>query len=253
MNASEIVKAMSGRRCGSVNDGSLKDAIRMKLEQLANTANRPMTRSDALRIADHVLRACGSTNLYENEVAIALEAGAAGEFGNEDRRIIPTNVTYWITAYSVCGDRKAAMERSSLSAAIAKKRADSVVDEELRRDWEENGLRRIWDEFTECKRTGADWSPLPGRAAAAYNRLKERGLMPRPNSDTEARARLDAIAAVRRKNCSVRSYSRASEEEIFASSSYDIEFRSALVRYYFEALWKAGRNLEWKVSNDLPL
>lgn len=251
MNVNEIVKAMDGRRVRSINDGSLRDSVRMKLEWLAKTTNYPMTRTDALRIADHVIRAASGTDLFEKEVELAMDAGAAGEFG--DRRLIPTVVSMWVSAYSVCGDRQAAADRIKLSNKIARKQADSVVNDELRRDWEENGLRRAWEDFAEAKRDGADWKPLPGRAYAVYNQLSARGLMPRLNSDTLALARTEAIAAVRRSPRSIRDYSRASEDEVLASPSYDIQFKAAIVRLYFEELWNAGRSLDWEISEELPL
>ena len=226
----QIMAAMKGRQASAVNDDRLRVDVRFKIEQLAKLQGRVLVKSAVESCTNNVIRAAAHTIIFEDEVCIALEMGAAGEFGEAEKIITRENCAKWITLYAVCEDRSAAQQQISLNAARDRKRMDSVAADELRRDFQENGLRRAWVTFVE---EGA-WTFLPGYGAVLYDKIGREAVRALLNSDRIAAARLDAEAAVRHDY--PQKYRTAPSAEVYATDVCKMHMKAQLARAYFETL-----------------
>lgn len=227
-----IIGAMTGRQASQVNDTALRDAVRSTLIDIGTKAGKPLTTSLLPPIIAGVLRTAAKTILFEAEIPIALEMGAAGELDG------PTNITVsnaqrWVTTYAVCGDRRAAQEQISLAAARDRKRMDAVTADEQRRDYELNGLARAWDTY--CQE---GWTVKSYTAAGIYAFLDRGHVRQLLGSDGIAAARSAALETLRRDM--PRLYRSAPVSDVEASNHFNPYFKAALVRAYFDALRSAG-------------
>ena len=225
----QIMAAMKGRQASAVNDDRLRASVRFKVEQLAKLQRRELTKSVVESCTNSAVRASAHTIIFEDEVCIALEMGAAGELG-DDKIITRENCSKWVTLYAVCPDRSAAQQQISLNSARDRKRLDAVVADELRRDFQENGLRRAWETFLE---EGA-WTFRPGYGAALYDKIGRLAVGSLLGSDVRARATVDAVAACRHDY--PQKYRTAPEEEILRTDVFKMHKKALLARAYFETL-----------------
>lgn len=238
----QIVDAMTGRQASAVNDNALRDAVRSKLIELATAEGHPLQTNQIGGIVAKVLENAARTIIFEAEVPIALAMGAAGELdvaGN----INQTNAGKWITSYAVCGDRRAAQNWISIQSARDRARTDAVTSDELRRDFEANGLRRAWETFV----TEGAWSFIPGYAAALYGKIgvaAVRALVPQEKIDA---ARADALAACRRDY--PQKYRTAAKNDIEATDVFRLHCKAQLCRAYFEELRSRSLDINWNTNN----
>lgn len=239
----QIVAAMTGRQASAVNDNALRDAVRSKLIELATAEGHPLQTNLIGGMVAKVLENAARTIIFEAEVTIALEMGAAGELdvaGN----INQTNVGKWVTTYAVCGDRRAAQNYISIQSARDRARTDSVASDELRREFEQNGLRRAWQTFIE----EGGWNFIPGYAAALYGKIGVaaiRALVPQERIDA---ARADALAACRRDY--PQKYRTAPQAEIEATDVFRLHSKAQLCRAYFEELRSRSLDISYKPNNS---
>ena len=244
MNVSEIIKAMDGRRIGGVSDDRLRLNVSNKIQQLSDMQGRPITQTDLQRVTQAVIRTAAHTDLFEDEVNIALQAGVAGEFG-DDRRIIPSNVQTWITLYSGCGDRTAAVQRINVGKAIERRRADDVTADAKKEAFERNGLTQAWDSF---KREGA-WPFLSaGFGAALYDKLgmeKITSLLQKADVEKAQRA---AIASVRKDY--PQKYRTAPDAEVMKTDIFKMHAKAWLARGYFETLLAKGLDIDYNPARQ---
>jgi len=236
MNVEEIKKAMTGRRVAAVNDTRLQEALRLELTRLANMQGRPIPSTEASRVASAVLQAAARTDLFEDEIVIALRAGIAGEFHNEDRRLIPTNVSHWLSVYAACGDRHAAINSISVCAAIARRTADSVLAEEKKRQFQESGLSRAWETFM-----AEGWDFREGYGAALYDKIGKDAVIALLSPESVNRAKAEALYGVR-KGYRGR-YRSMADDEIRGTAVFKMHCKSELVRAYFETLQARGLDI----------
>ena len=141
--------AMTGRQAAAVTDNALRDAVRSKLVDLAQESGRPLDPASLSGITAAVLRSAAKTVIYEAEVIVALEMGAAGELEHEGVTLNQTNCSSWVVAYSCCGDRKAAIESARLGSARDRARVDAVAAEERNKTFLREGLLNAWRYFIE--------------------------------------------------------------------------------------------------------
>lgn len=239
MNVSEIIKAMGGRRIGSVADDGLRLNVSNKIQQLSDMQGRPITPTDLQRVTQAVIRTAAHTDLFEDEVAIALQAGTAGEFG-EDRRIIPSNVQTWITLYSGCGDRTAAVQRINVGKAIERRRADDVTADAKREAFERNGLRQAWDAF----KSEGTWPFLSaGFGAAIYDKLGTDKITSLLQPSDVEKAKRAALAAVRKDY--PQKYRTAPDAEVMKTDVFKMHAKAWLARFYFETLLDMGKDITY--------
>jgi len=244
MNVDEIKKAMNGRRVAGVNDTTLQDSIRLEVARLANMQGKPIPTTEAARVAFAVLQAAARTDLYEDEIIIALRAGIAGEFHNDDRRLIPTNVSFWLSTYAACGDRQAAINSISVSAAIARRTADSVVAEEKKRQFEENGLTRAWETFM-----AEGWDFCEGYGAALYDKIGKDAVIALISAESVNHAKDEALYGVR-KGYRGR-YRTMPDDEIKGTPVFKMHCKAELARAYFETLLARGLDITFNpVENE---
>ena len=225
----QIMAAMKGRQASAVNDDRLRASVRFKVEQLAKLQRRELTKSVVESCTNSAVRASAHTIIFEDEVCIALEMGAAGELG-DDKIITRENCSKWVTLYAVCPDRSAAQQQISLNSARDRKRLDAVAADELRRDFEDNGLLRAWRTFVE----DGGWCFMSkGYGAALYDKIGRLAVRSLLNSGQIAQARTSAIAELRHDY--PRKYRTCQEDEI-DPSEVDMYFKARLARTYFETL-----------------
>lgn len=229
-----IINAMNGRQASAVNDYELRDALRYKLSALAETAGRPLTSQMLAGITAAVQRTAAKTILFEKEVLLAMDFGAAGYLDESKKTITQTNCASWVTAYAVCGDRRAAQEQISLDAARDRRRADAVEAEERRRDFQENWLTRAWTSFIES----GGWPFREGYSSTLYDLIGKQAIQALLASDKRAQAKLDAISSIRRDY--PHKYRTAPESEIEATPIFLMYGKARLVRAYFETLRDMG-------------
>lgn len=232
----QIIAAMNGRQAASVNDAKMRDAVRLKLQQLADVQGKSQTPTNLAGYAAAVCRAAAKTIIFENEVLVAMEMGAAGEFD------VPTTMTQancasWITAYAASGDRRAAQEQISLNAARDRRRADAVSSEAQRSDFDRNGLVRAWTSFV---KEGA-WSFREGYGAVLYDRIGVAAVRALLDSGKIAAARSAALASVRRDY--PQKYRTAPEDEVAATDVFKMHAKAQLARAYFEELRARGMEI----------
>lgn len=237
----QIIAAMKGRQAAAVNDGKLRDAVRLKLDQIAAIMKSPATKTSLVGCAAAVCRAASRTIIFEEEVLVAMEMGAAGEL-DVPNVINQSNCAAWVTAYAASGDRRAAQEHISLNAARDRKRIDAVAADELRRDFQENGLHRAWETFIE----DGSWTFRPGYGAVLYDRIGRAAIRALLGSDRRAAATREAIAACRHDY--PHKYRTAAEDEIAATDVYKMHLKARLARAYFETLRERALTIDYNPS-----
>lgn len=221
-----------GRQASAVNDTTLRDSVRIQLADLAEARKQPQTPSSLLSIAAAVCRAAARTIIFEDEVPIALEMGAAGLFP-VSTNITQTNCGSWVTSYAASEERRAALERISLDAARDRRRADAITAEEHRRDFEENGLARAWETY--CRE---GWSFMTaGYPAAVYELIGPEAIRDIVPADRRRQARAEALHAVRH---SYPSYIKSPDAEVEATEVFKIHAKGELVHAYFDTLREKG-------------
>lgn len=226
----EIAAAMNGRTAAQVNDNSLRDSVRDKVVGLAQASGRPLTASAVSSIVAAVLRAAAQTLIFEGEVVIALEMGAAGELEHEGLAVNQINCTKWVLAYAVSGARSAAKQQLSIGAARDRARMDSVTADEKRREFKREGLVRAWKTFVE---RGA-WDFFPGYAAVLYDMIGRDAVRALLTDEQLEKARVAAVSACRRDY--PQKYRTAKDEEIHATDVFKLHAKAQLARTYFETL-----------------
>ena len=235
----QIIAAMNGRQASAVNDTKLRDTVRFKLDELCRLTNKPATPKFMTGYVDAVLQAVARTVIFENEVPVLLEMGAAGELPDTDKNISQQSLKAWVVAYAVSDVRRQAQEQISLNAARDRKRTDSVAADELRRDFQENGLRRAWETFLE---EGA-WTFRPGYGAVLYDKIGRLAVGSLLGSDVRARATVDAVAACRHDY--PQKYRTATEEEILRTDVFKMHKKALLARAYFETLRDRALSIDY--------
>ena len=146
------------------------------------------------------------------------------------------------------GDMTAVMKSLSSedqknNAARDRKRTDSVAADELRRDFQENGLRRAWETFLD---EGA-WTFRPGYGAVLYDKIGRLAVGSLLGSDIRARATVDAVAACRHDY--PQKYRTAPEEEIFATDVFRMHQKALLARAYFETLRDRALSIDYNPAD----
>ena len=228
-----IIGAMTGRQASQVNDTALRDAVRSTLIDIGTKAGKPLTTTALPPIVAGVLRTAAKTLLFEAEIPIALEMGAAGELEHEPTNVTVANAQRWVTSYAVCGDRRAAQEHISIQAYRDRKRLDSVTADEQRRDYELNGLARAWDTY--CLE---GWTFRSYAAAGIYAFLDRGHVRQLLGSDGIAAARSAAVETLRRDM--PQRYRTAPSSDVEAGAHFNTYFKAAIVHAYFDALRSAG-------------
>lgn len=239
----QIVQAMTGRQASAVNDNALREAVRSKLITLAQDAGKPLSSGEASSITIKVCTAAARTIIFEAEVPIALEMGAAGELSHEGSAVTSTNAPRWVTAYAVSGDRRAAQERISIAAARDRARIDAVASTELRATFEREGLRTAWTEFI----NSGVWDFRPGYAAVIYNRIGADAIRALLTKEQRAAAKVAARAALRRDD--PRRYRTMSDEDLEDRPVFGMYWKAQLCRAYFEELRLRSLDIDWNNKN----
>ncbi|MBR6279718.1 MAG: hypothetical protein IKR32_00270 [Bacteroidales bacterium] len=235
----QIIAAMNGRQAAAVKDSKLRDAVRFRLEELGRIAGVELTSTLASSYTASVLSAAAHTIIFEDEVIVALEMGAAGELPDTDRRFGKQSCAAWVTAYAISSERRQAQETISMNAARDRKRTDAVAADELRRDFQENGLRRAWDTFLE----DGSWTFRPGYGAVLYDKIGRAAIGALLGSDRRAAATREAIAACRHDY--PQKYRTAAEDEVAATDVYKMHLKARLARAYFETLRERALTIDY--------
>lgn len=236
----QITAAMQGRQAAMVNDSRLRDAVRFKLQELCSIMNSPATPQCLAGYTSAVLQAASKTIIFEDEVCVALEMGASGELPNTEQRINQANVRSWITAYAASDERRKAQELISLNSARDRARMEAIKADELRRDFDENGLRRAWQTFQE-----EGWTFRPGYAAALYRLIGTANIREILKPEQIAQAKADARAALRHDD--PRRYRTMPEEDIDATPVLQMYWKAQLCRAYFETLKAVGLDINYRL------
>lgn len=239
----QIIAAMNGRQAAAVKDSKLRDAVRFKLEELGRIAGVELTSTLASSYTASVLSAAAHTIIFEDEVIVALEMGAAGELPDTDRRFSKQSCAAWVTAYAISSERRQAQEVISLNAARDRKRTDAVAADELRRDFQENGLRRAWQTFQE-----EGWTFRPGCAAALYRLIGTDNIREILKPEQIAQAKADARAALRHDD--PRRYRTMPEADLDATPVLQMYWKAQLCRAYFEALKTLGLEINYRITKS---
>lgn len=226
----EIAAAMNGRTVAQVNDNSLRDSVRDKVVGLAQASGRPLTASAVSSIVAAVLRAAAQTLIFEGEVVIALEMGAAGELEHEGLAVNQINCSKWVLAYAVSGARSAAKQQLSIGAARDRARADAAISQEQKEDFKQNGVLRAWQTFVER----GTWDFFPGFAAVLYDKIGRDAITQLLTPEQLEKARVAAVSACRRDY--PQKYRTAKDEEIHATDVFKLHAKAQLCRTYFETL-----------------
>lgn len=235
----QIIGAMQGRMAAQVNDSALRDAVRAKLVEIGTASGKPLLTSQVGGLVVSVLQTAAKTILFEAEVPIALEMGAAGELAHEATTLSQTNVAGWVKSYACCGDRHAAQQQISLQSARDRARTDAVAAETLREEFQRDGLRRAWQTFQE-----EGWGFRPGYAAALYRLIGTDNIREILKPEALAQAKADARAALRHDD--PRRYRTMPEADIDATPVLQMYWKSQLCRAYFETLKAQGLDINRK-------
>ncbi len=235
----QIIAAMNGRQAAAVKDTRLRDTVRFKLEELCRITNQPETSQFLAGYVVAVLQAVARTVIFENEVPVLLEMGAAGELPDTTQKISQQALKAWVVAYAVSDVRRQAQETISLNAARDRKRADGIEAEELRRDFQENGLHRAWETFIE----DGSWTFRPGYGAVLYDKIGRAAIGALLGSDRRAAATREAIAACRHDY--PQKYRTAAEDEVAATDVYKMHLKARLARAYFETLRERALTIDY--------
>lgn len=232
----QIIAAMKGRKASAVNDTRLRDTARLKLSELSESTGQPQTSTTLTGLALAAVRAAARTVIHEDEVLVALEMGAFGEFPGVPSKMTQANVAEWMGAYAVCAERAEAVRMLNTDAARDRARADAVERDARRRDFEEHGAAKEWERF---KREGWNiW--LPSYAAAVYDRIGPDAMRPHLSREDIDAARAEACSAVRRDSERLRT---AKDSEIEGSPFHRLHFKAALLRRFFGNLQARGLEL----------
>lgn len=239
----QIVAAMTGRQASAVNDNALRDAVRSKLVEIATAQGHPLQVNQIGGTVARVLEAAALTIIFEGEVPIALAMGAAGEL-DAATNITQGTAAKWVTTYAVCGDRRAAQNYISIQSARDRARTDAVANDELRRDFETNGLARAWRTYVE---EGA-WTFFPGYAAALYGKIGVAAIRALLSPERIDNARADAVTACRREY--PQKYRTAPQAEIEATDVFRLHSKAQLCRAYFEELRRRSLDITYNPNNS---
>jgi hypothetical protein len=226
----QIQSAMTGRKAAAVDDNALREAVRSKLVEIAQETGRPLDPASLSGITAAVLRSAAKTIIYEAEVVVALEMGAAGELEHEGATLNQTNCSSWIVAYSCCGDRKAAIESSRLGSARDRARVVAVAAEERSRTFAREGLLNAWRSFVEA---GA-WEFSMGFGAVLYDRIGVEAVRALLDAEQLEKARRAALSGVRRDY--PHKYKSSPDPEVEKADIFKMYAKAQLCRAYFEAL-----------------
>lgn len=240
----QIAAAMSGRKASQVNDNSLRDAVRGKLVELAQQNGRPLDPASLSAIVSSVLRSAAQTVIFEAEVLVALEMGAAGELEHEGTNINQTNAAKWVVAYACSGDRSAAQQQLALGSARDKARASSAVADEKRREFERDGLRQAWQTFIE----EGSWPFREGFSAVLYDRIGVEAVRYLLDPEKISKAKIAAISAIRRNYSE---YAKSPDLEIVKLGVFKMYAKAQLCRAYFETLRERSLDITFNpVENE---
>ena len=239
----QIIGAMQGRMAAQVNDSALRDAVRSKLVEIGTKAGKPLQTSQIGGLVVSVLQTAAKTILFEAEIPIALEMGAAGELAHEGTSLNQTNVSGWVKSYACCGDRHAARQQISLQSARDRARTDAVAADTLREEFQRDGLRRAWQTFQE-----EGWGFRPGYAAALYRLTGTANIREILKPEQIAQAKADARAALRHDD--PRRYRTMPEEELDASPVLQMYWKAQLCRAYFETLKALGLDINYRLTKS---
>lgn len=234
----QIMAAMNGRQAAQVNDNALRDAIRAKVIDLATASGKPLTTAQVPGIIHSVISAATKTLIFEAEVPVALEMGAAGEL-DAASGVTQTNASRWVTVYAVCGDRRAAQQQISLNSARDRARTDAVAADTLREEFQRDGLRRAWQTFQE-----EGWAFRPGYAAALYRLIGTDNIREILKPEAISQAKADARAALRHDD--PRRYRTMPDADIDATPVLQMYWKAQLCRAYFETLKAQGIDINRK-------
>ena len=228
----QIIAAMSGRQASAVSDTSLRDGIAIKLDTLSNIAGRPVVQSMLRSYAEAVCRAAAHTIIFEDEVYIAMEMGAAGEF-DVPATITKDHASAWITAYASSNERRIAQEQVSVSSARARRADAARKADELRRDFQENGLRRAWETFIQ-----EGWTFREGFGAVLYDRIGVGSIRALLSSGQIVSSKQRAMDGVRRAY--PQKYRTASDTDVAQADVFKMHYKAQLCRAYFQELRARG-------------
>lgn len=234
----QIIGAMTGRLAAQVNDSALRDAVRSKLVEIGTNAGKPLQTSQIGGLVVSVLQTAAKTILFEAEIPIALEMGAAGELAHEGTSLNQTNVSGWVKSYACCGDRHAAQQQISLQSARDRARTDAVAAETLREEFQRDGLARAWKTFQE-----EGWGFRHGYAAALYRLIGTDNIREILKPEAIAQAKADARAALRHDY--PRRYRTMPDADIDATLVLQMYWKARLVRAYFETLQAQGLTIDY--------
>lgn len=235
----QIFGAMSGRQASAVADNTLHEAVRSKLIEIGSNTGHPLHVNAVPGIVAAVLRSASRTLIFEGEVPIALEMGAAGELEHEATTINQTNASKWVTAYACCGDRRAAQNMISIQSARDRARIGAVAAEELRERFRQDGLRRGWEYFI-----ANGWNFRPGYGASLYDRIDKTAVRSLLNGETIAEAKGAAIDALRRDD--PHRYRTMPQPDLEATPTFTMYWKAQLCRAYFERLREQRLDITFK-------
>ena len=251
---SEIKEAMAcGVMASQVSDNSLFEAVRSKLIDLGTTTGHPLAAVSVTGIVSAVLRAAAQTLIFQDEVVIALDMGAHGELEPIPTSISQTNVQKWVAAYACCGDRRAAQNYISIQSMRDRARIDAVEADEKRRDFEESGLARAWDNFIN---TGTIAS-FPFTAAALFARLDKQSVKSLLSNERLQDAKAEALKDYRhqaRTECArglrpaIHAHVNETDAEIERYPYFEAMWKARIVRAYFEELKARGLDITYKAE-----
>lgn len=239
----QIIGAMQGRMAAQVNDSALRDAVRAKVIELATASGKPLTTSQVPGIIHSVISAAARTLIFEAEIPIALEMGAAGELAHEGTSLNQTNVSGWVKSYACSGDRRAAQQQISLQSARDRARTEAVAADTLREEFQRDGLRRAWQTFQE-----EGWGFRPGYAAALYRLIGTANIREILKPEQIAQAKADARTALRHDD--PRRYRTMPEEELDATPVLQMYWKAQLCRAYFETLKALGLDINYRLHKS---
>lgn len=241
----QIAAAMSGRKASQVNDNSLRDAVRGKLVELAQQNGRPLDPAFLSAIVSSVLRSAAQTVIFEAEVLVALEMGAAGELEHEGTNINQTNAAKWVVAYACSGDRSAAQQQLALGSTRDKARASSAVAEAKREDFQRDGLLNAWRLFMER----GEWDFFDGYGAAIYEKIGKDAVRALLSPEQIGKAKIAALSAVRRDY--PQKYRTAPDVEVVKTDVFKLHAKAQLCRAYFETLRERSLDITYNpVKNE---
>lgn len=240
----QIIGAMTGRLAAQVNDSALRDAVRSKLVEIGTNSGKPLQTHQIGGLVVSVLQTAAKTILFESEIPIALEMGAAGELAHEGTSLNQTNVSGWVKSYACSGDRHAAQQQISLQSARDRARTEAVAADTLREEFQRDGLRRAWQTFRE-----EGWTFRPGYAAAVYRLIGTDNIRGILKPEQIAQAKADARTALRHDD--PRRYRTMPDADLVATPVLQTYWKAQLCRAYFETLKAQGLDINHQKSQTI--